>query len=122
MQRILFAHPNQKLTDIHSQHMRPYFNIDSVSDGLSAVRTLKLTKPMVVVSDYNLPMLSGLAFLRFVRSSPEFSMMPFMFLTDHDDNSQALSLGATDWLNIKETHPEILLDRIYLSLKIRHGI
>lgn len=122
MRRILFAHPDQKLTEIYTSHIRSHFGVDSVTDGLAAVRHLKLHSPIAIVSDYELPGLSGLGLLRFIRTSPILFALPFVFLTRHEDNALALSQGATDWLDIKDSHPDILLDRLYKSLKIHHGI
>ena len=123
MLRILFAHPDQKLSQIYTQRIQPYFQVDSAFDGLTALRRLRMQRPALVVSDYHLPILSGMSLLRFMRGNQEFSMVPFIFLSNHDDNTEALGLGANDWLDIKSAHPEFLLDRIYHHLKTnKHAI
>ncbi|HEX9503787.1 MAG TPA: response regulator [Patescibacteria group bacterium] len=117
MIRILFAHPDQKLSQIYTRRIQDHFSVDSARDGLTALRRLKIQRPALVISDYHLPILSGISLLRFIRNNQEFSMIPFIFLSNHDDNTQALSLGANDWLDIKSAYPEFLLDRIYHHLK-----
>ena len=121
--RILFASPDQKLSQIYTRHIQSHFSVDSAFDGLTALRRLKLQRPHLVVSDYHLPILSGIALLRFIRTNQEFSMIPFIFLSNHHDNSLALGLGANDWLDTKSAQPEFLLDRIYHHLKTnKHAI
>ena len=115
--KILFAHPNQKLSNIYLRHLQGHFDVDSATDGLAALRRFKLSTPAAVISDYNLPNLTGLSLLRFVRNHPELPFTPFIFLTDYMDPSQALSLGANDWIDFRNHHPDYLVDRIYHHLK-----
>ena len=121
--RILFANPDQKLSQIYVQHMQDHFLVDSAHDGLTAIRKFKLAPPSLIVSDYYLPLLSGLSFLKFVRNHELYAGTPFVFLSDFDDNTQALNFGANDWLNIKTCHPDHLLSNIYHHLKTnKYGI
>jgi|GEM_PF-2562681 DNA-binding response OmpR family regulator len=121
MLRILFTHPNQKLSAIYLRHLGDHFDVDVSHDGLMALRKFKLNAPAAVISDYNLPLLSGLSLLRYVRRQPEFEAIPFIFLTDHADNSHALSFGANDWIDYRSIHPDYLVARIYHHLKLnRH--
>jgi DNA-binding response OmpR family regulator len=117
MLKLLFANPDTKLTQIYNQRMQGHFLVDSVHDGLSALRSIKIHRPAIIVSEYHLPLLSGLALLRFVRTNQNMTGMPFIFLSNHDDNTEALSFGANDWLETKSSHPDFLLDRIYHHLK-----
>lgn len=117
MAKILFAHPDQKFSQICVQHLKSHFQVDSVHDGLAALRRLKLSPPSLVISEYHLPLLSGISLLQFVRSNPRFAATPFVFFSDHYDNSEALNLGASDWIDIRTNHPDLLLDRIYYHLK-----
>lgn len=123
MNRILFVHPDQKLSQIYTRHMGQYFQIDSAFDGLAALRRLKLSRPNLVVSDYQLPLLSGISLLKFMRNNETYRALPFIFLTDHHDNSDALSFGANDWLEARATHPELLIEKIYQHIKInKHAL
>lgn len=123
MTKILFAHPDEKLSSIYARHIQPHFPVESAHDGLSALRKLRLIRPNLVISEYYLPLLSGTSLLRFMRSRPEYHMIPFIFLSDHHDNSLALGLGANDWLEQRFSRPELLLEKIYLHLKLnKHAI
>ncbi len=123
MIRVLFAHPDEKLSQIYSRSMQPHFTVDSVQDGLSALRKIKLNTPSLIVSEYQLPVISGIALLRFVRQEPAYSHIPFVFLTNHHDNSEALNFGANDWLDLSLSHPDLLLDRVYHHLRTnKYGV
>lgn len=123
MIKILFAHQDPKLSQIYTRPIQNHFAVDLVGDGLTALRKIRIIRPAIVISDYQLPILSGLALLRFMRSNEDYWATPFVFLSDHEDNREALSHGANDWLEIKSTHPDFLLNRIYHHLKTnKHAI
>jgi len=115
---LLFIHPDKKLSKIYGSHLRNHFAFDSAYDGLSGIRKIRQIKPNIIVSEYHLPMLSGSAVLKFVRSHPELHHIPFLFLTDHLDPSQGLSLGANDWLPYSSTFPHLLAEKIYYHIKL----
>ncbi len=120
MHNILFIHPDVKLTRLYQPILTRHFVSDSAHDGLSGLRKIRLSKPGVVISDYHLPFLSGLALLKFVRSHHQLAMTPFIFLSDHPGVNQALGSGASDWLIPRESSPELLLNKIYQHLHALH--
>jgi DNA-binding response OmpR family regulator len=117
MLSILFVHPDQKLSQIYTRHMLDHFLVDSARDGLMALRKFNANPPALVVSEYHLPLLSGISLLGFVRRHKQNHSIPFLFFSDHWDNSEALNLGANDWISINSAHPELLLDKIYYHLR-----
>jgi two-component system chemotaxis response regulator CheY len=56
-------------------------NIVEADDGETAVRKLESERIDFVVSDWNMPKMSGLELLKWVRSHPEFKDMPFLMVT-----------------------------------------
>jgi two-component system chemotaxis response regulator CheY len=56
-------------------------NIVEADDGTSAWEILNKDKIDFVVSDWNMPQMSGIELLRKVRSSEEFQDMPFLMVT-----------------------------------------
>jgi len=121
MYPLLFIHPDQKLVKIYETHLNRHFAFESAHDGLSALRKIRLAAPHVIVSDFHLPILSGLALLKFVRGTPSLAATPFIFLAGQGDMGQGLEFGANDWLNQAEATPGLLLDKIagHLKLNIR---
>lgn len=120
--RVLFAHSDPKLVDLYHPRLAPYFSVDWALDGLSALRKLKLSKPGLVVSDYYLPLLSGLGLLKFVHRSV-FPPIPFIFLASTGNMGHALSQGANDWLDLSKASPDMLIEKIYSQIKVnRYGL
>ena len=123
MVKILFAAPDPRLTNIYSQKLKQQsFVVDSVHDGLSALRLFNASPVHIVISEYELPILSGIALLKFIRSHRTHYSIPFIFFTDHQDNSLALGLGANDWIEKQDAVPEFLIDRIYHHLKVNKNL
>jgi two-component system chemotaxis response regulator CheY len=58
-----------------------YNNIVEADDGTTAWEILNKDKIDFVVSDWNMPQMTGIELLRKVRSSEEFADMPFLMVT-----------------------------------------
>lgn len=56
-------------------------NIVEADDGENAVRKLESERIDFVVSDWNMPNMSGLELLKWVRSHDEFKDLPFLMVT-----------------------------------------
>lgn len=120
MIKVLFAHSDDKLVELYSKRLGRQFLFDSALDGLTALRKIKLTMPGLIVSDYDLPYLSGPALLRFLRSNVIYAPIPFIFFTNQQNAHQALSLGANDWLGLSGATPDLLAEKIYHHIKLNH--
>ncbi|KIX13525.1 chemotaxis response regulator CheY [Dethiosulfatarculus sandiegensis] len=56
-------------------------NIVEADDGETAVRKLESERIDFIVSDWNMPKMSGLELLKWVRSHDEFKDLPFLMVT-----------------------------------------
>ncbi len=56
-------------------------NVVEADDGESAVRKLESERIDFIISDWNMPKMSGLELLKFVRSHEEFKDLPFLMVT-----------------------------------------
>ncbi|HTL39708.1 MAG TPA: response regulator [Methylomirabilota bacterium] len=122
MNKIFFAHQDPKITSLYEDSLVPYFTFDSAHDGLSAIRKIRLFQPDLIVSDYHLPLLSGLTILKYIRSHPTLYPIPFLFLTDHDDANTALNFGANEWIDRRTIAPPDLINRIFYHIKINQPV
>lgn len=122
MNPILFIHSDPVISRIYQTHFSPHFAFDSAHDGLSAVRKIRLTRPQIVVSDYDLPKLSGLGVLKFLRQHPELHSTPFIFLTNHHDAEGGLTHGANGWFNQTDSSPEDVFQHAISLLRSRRNI
>lgn len=62
-----------------------FANIREAPDGEEGLRELVARPAHLVISDYNMPKLDGLAFLRAVRSHPPIASAAFIMLTGRAD-------------------------------------
>lgn len=67
-----------------------FTNIDDANDGSKAWPMIQTGKYDFVVSDWNMPEMTGIELLRKVREHPELSDMPFMLITAEQKRSQIL--------------------------------
>ncbi len=58
-----------------------FTNIHEADDGTTAWEALNKSKIDFVISDWNMPQMTGIDLLRKVRSSEEFATLPFLMVT-----------------------------------------
>lgn len=117
MLKVLFVHPDTKITSLYSKKLQNHFLVDSAQDGLIALRKSKINLPEVIVSEWNLPILSGAAFLKAIRTHPKLNHAPFLVFTGQDFDHQALGLGANEWLSQSTVSPQMLIERIWKHIQ-----
>ena len=65
----------------------------------------------LIITDLNMPVMDGLAFIRQARTRPQLKFTPILMLTtENGDNkkSEGKAAGATGWI-VKPFHPDQLL-------------
>lgn len=68
----------------------------------------------LIISDWNMPNVSGLEFLKLVRSTPEWKKIPFILLTSEGEREQvteAVLAGVTSYI-LKPFTTKILEDKL----------
>ena|SRR3989344_8917045 len=115
--KVFIAHPDEKFVGLYRSRLKPHFCLDSAYDGLTSLRKIKLQKPHVILSSVNLPLLSGLGLLKFVRSHPELHFRPFIILGSSEETPSLLSLGANDFFD-RDISSDQMLHKIYYHIKI----
>lgn len=71
------------------------------SDGEEGLRATIERKPHLVISDFNMPKMDGLAFLRAVRAHPPIAQTAFIMLTGRADKElvqRAVQFGVNNYL------------------------
>lgn len=79
-----------------------YNNFVEAEDGVQGLKVLE-SNPDVefVVSDWNMPNMSGLEFLKAVRSDPRFAQLPFLMVTaesEKDNIIEAVRNGVSSYI------------------------
>ena len=91
----------------------------SANNGAEALRVLRRQRVDVVLSDWNMPVLSGLELLRALRADPELYAMPFVMVTAEAERQrvqEAIAGGVSDLL-VKPYTTVALADRIAKALR-----
>jgi two-component system chemotaxis response regulator CheY len=76
-------------------------DVEDAVDGEDGLRTLLTHKSHLVISDYNMPKLDGLNFLRAVRATPALKNTGFIMLTGRADSDlvqRAQQFGVNNYL------------------------
>jgi two-component system chemotaxis response regulator CheY len=58
-----------------------YTNVDEAEDGAMALNKLRSDQFDFVISDWNMPVMDGLAMLKAIRSDPSLSKLPVLLVT-----------------------------------------
>ncbi len=96
-----------------------YNNIVEAEDGAEALKVLKSMKVDFVISDWNMPNMNGLEFLKAVRADAELSGLSFLMVTAEalqENVVQAVKAGVSDYI-VKPFTAETLSDKIEKILK-----
>jgi len=78
------------------------FHVDEAEDGREALQRCGLSMPDVILLDWNMPVMSGMEFLRALRSDAEIAAQPkVVFCTTENDIAHiraAIDAGADEYV------------------------
>lgn len=100
-------------------------NFTVAFDGKEALEKLNVANPPIqlIVSDWNMPNMSGFDFLKAVRADARFKGVPFLLVTTVDESSQvidAIVAGADNYL-LKPFTAEAIKEKLLGIYKKRGG-
>ncbi len=94
-----------------------YQNVVVAIDGFDAIKKLKEQKADLIISDWNMPNMDGLEFLKWVRQEDAFKQIPFIMATAQADKAQE-SLAIVEGANAHIAKP---FDEVNLKDKIEEA-
>jgi two-component system chemotaxis response regulator CheY len=91
-----------------------YENILEADDGASAVEVLKREKIQFIISDWNMPQMSGIELLKTVRATEEWKDLPFLMVTAEGQKENVIEAVKNKVNNyiVKPFTPETLMEKI----------
>lgn len=119
--RILVVDDASFIRDMVKKHLReriPGVEVFEAPDGNRALAAFKNQSMDLVLSDWEMPNMSGDELLRTLRALPEGTDVPFVMVTSRGDRShvvKAVEAGASDYL-VKPFTPEELLRKVNKQL------
>jgi len=91
-----------------------YENIVEAEDGVTALKALKSQKIDLIISDWNMPNMTGIELLKAVRADEDLKTMPFLMVTAEalqDNVITAVKAGVSNYI-VKPFTAEFLNDKI----------
>ena len=91
-----------------------YENIVEAEDGVIALKILKSQKIDLVISDWNMPNMTGLELLKAVRADEDLKSTPFLMVTAEalqDNVIAAVKAGVSNYI-VKPFTAEVLNEKI----------
>ena len=101
-----------------------FLNIASAEDGAMALHMLREERFGLVICDWNMPRLSGLAVLREVRAEERNKDLPFLMLTAEaykENVVEAMKAGVSGYI-VKPFTSQILSEKVTKVLKEAQGV
>ncbi len=97
------------------------FDLSVLSDSVQTFEVVRTIKPDLILLDVLMPELGGYAICEQLKSNPELSHIPVIFLAASDDNLsqlKGLELGAVDYIT-KPFDVDVLFHRIRNHLQVK---
>ncbi|MTJ54632.1 response regulator [Anabaena sp. UHCC 0253] len=98
------------------------FDVSTASNGESALKQVQYQQPDLILLDLVMPGIDGFEICKKLKSNPETSDIPVIFMTgiaDIDSKVKGLELGAVDYI-IKPFQVEEVLARLKIHLQLRN--
>jgi len=94
-------------------------NVVEAEDGMAALKILKSQQVDFIISDWNMPNMSGLELLKAVRGDDELKALPFLMVTAEalkDNVVAAVKAGVSNYI-VKPFTAEVLNEKIEKIVK-----
>ncbi len=91
-----------------------YQNVIEAEDGVDALKELRSQKIEFIISDWNMPNMSGIELLRAVRADSELRDLPFLMVTAEslkENVVEAVKAGVSNYI-VKPFTAEVLSEKI----------
>lgn len=110
MSKILYVDDARSMRRLVDLVLTPDFDVSLAADGREGLALAQQQNYDVIISDVNMPNMTGLQLLEALRQLPAYQFTPILMLTTEasdDLKRQGKRLGATGWI-VKPFNPEKL--------------
>jgi diguanylate cyclase (GGDEF)-like protein len=118
-EKVLIIDDDPDILDVLELTLSDTFTVISAKNGKEGLELVKSKAPDLVITDYNMPVMTGPEFCRNLRKDVLLRHLPVIMLTgkgETKDMVTGIESGADDYL-VKPFEPETLLARIRMILK-----
>jgi PAS domain S-box-containing protein len=116
--KVLVADDNADMRDYVRRLLTPHYDVETVGNGLEALRAIRRERPDLLLSDVMMPERDGFALLREIRADPQLSGLPVVLLSARAGDEakvEGLNAGADDYL-IKPFSAQELVARVNTNI------
>lgn len=119
--RVLVVDDASFVRDTIKRNLRPIIpdaEIHEAQNGRKAMSAMRTKQIQLILSDWEMPEMSGEDFLKWLRSEPEYNNIPFIMVTSRGDRDHviaAVKAGVSDYLT-KPFTPEELHKKVAKQL------
>lgn len=99
--RIVWADDNADMRDYVARLLRPWYDVEAVSDGTAALSAIRRMTPDLILADVMMPGLDGCELLRAIRADPSLADVPVVLLSarsGEESQVEGMAAGADDYL------------------------
>ncbi len=116
--KILVVDDSAIMRRIISNSLKSAGHSDIVEAGDGAEGIEKLSGIELILTDWNMPVMDGLTFVKEVRKNPQYSKVPIIMITTERTKAEvmeALKSGVNNYV-VKPFSPETLLEKLKATL------
>ena len=88
-----------------------FTNVEDADDGATAIEKLKADNYDFVITDWNMPQVTGLKLLKTIRTDEKTKGIPVLMVTAEADKDNVVQAGVNDYV-VKPFTADVLKDKI----------
>ena len=88
-----------------------FTNVEDADDGATAIEKLKADNYDFVITDWNMPQVTGLELLKTIRTDEKTKGIPVLMVTAEADKDNVVQAGVNDYV-VKPFTADVLKDKI----------
>jgi CheY-like chemotaxis protein len=92
------------------------FRVESATNGVEALEMAARSRPDLVITDLNMPKMTGAELIEQLRARPEFAGIPIVVVAGRKSQSQEERLPESQFIIYKDIDLESQLERAIVSL------
>jgi CheY-like chemotaxis protein len=119
MKKILVVENNKSIKmQIRNMLDSEHFRIIEATNGWSGLELANEHNPDLIISNINLPQLTGIQFYQQIKKFPVINKIPFLFISSYQENGNqnSLSVPKVDFFYIEELSASGFMDCINTTL------
>ncbi|MEW9532426.1 SpoIIE family protein phosphatase [Microbispora sp. NPDC049125] len=119
-ERVLIADDNADMRDYLRRLLQADYEVETVTDGLAALDSARMSPPDLIISDVMMPRLDGLQLVSALRGEPRTAGVPVLLLSaraGQEASIEGFDAGADDYL-VKPFSAAELLARVRANVEL----